>query len=220
MNEENLKEKVLVRLSEAKALRDVGDDRGAQRKEGEAAALAIYGDPKTTPPGGYGDAIFRFLYKMARNGGDAQDAFSMFSEDVVRGIRTLHSDSHLRAWLFQVARNALSRLKRGDPRKRETTANLKLQEMAQEYSTSWRKELEKQKDELAGLLDALDEEERTIVVLYATGSYSWMDVARILAESPDALDDAALKTEATRLKQRYRRAKEKLRELAQKKGLR
>lgn len=219
MTNETLQAQVLAMVEEAKALRGTGNEEAAQKKQGEAAALAIYGDPKSSPPGGHGDRIFGVLCRLARNGADADDAFGDFYLDVIKGIHTLRLDSNLGAWLYTVALNALRRRKKRDPRQHETADEAKLRDVARKSTTTWRKEQEQRKEQLSDLLDELEEEDRAIVLLYSEGSLSWIAVAGIVSDPEGLLDEKALKKEAARLKKRYERAKEKLHELAKKRGL-
>ncbi|MDI3291880.1 sigma-70 family RNA polymerase sigma factor [Polyangium sp. 15x6] len=208
MTDEELEQRVLGLLAEGKPR--------------EAAELAVYGEPKDARRGGHGERISGYLRGLARNEADADDAFGDFAIDVVKGIRTFQGKSSLRAWLYTVARNAfLASQRRGGRRREEPLGEgdeaSKIRQEARKSTTSWRKT--DKRDALVELRRELDEEDQTILILRADRGFSWKDAARVMLGETDVVDEEALKREANRVKKRYERVIDELREKAITKGL-
>jgi len=74
------------------------------------------------------------------------------------------------------------------------------------------------KDKFRALRDALDPDDRELLVLRVDRGLSWEDVVRVMlgAEAPD---DAAVRTESARLRKRYQHLKDELRRRAIEAGL-
>src|SRR5215207_5573532 len=58
----------------------------------------------------YGSEILSFLHVRLRNPTDAQDAFSLFAEDVWTGLPSFGFRCSVRTWAYTLARNAAARL--------------------------------------------------------------------------------------------------------------
>src|SRR5687768_10505032 len=76
-----------------KAALEAGDER-------RAATLALRA---------YGSEVLSFVVVMVKDGDAAEDVFSMFCEDVWRGLPGFRWESSLRTWLYAVARRAALR---------------------------------------------------------------------------------------------------------------
>jgi RNA polymerase sigma-70 factor (ECF subfamily) len=76
---------------------------------------------------------------------------------------------------------------------------------------------------MAALREQLPELERELLILRVNRQLAWLEIARIMTEATTeaALNftDAELQTEAARLRKRFQKAKEKLRQLAEQAGL-
>ena len=57
----------------------------------------------------YGDEILGFLIVRLRNVSDAQEAFSMFAEDLWKGMPVFELRCSARGYLYTLARNAANR---------------------------------------------------------------------------------------------------------------
>src|SRR5688500_14899074 len=57
----------------------------------------------------YGSEVLSFILVMVKDSDAAEDVFSMFCEDVWRGLPGFRWESSLRTWLYAVARRAALR---------------------------------------------------------------------------------------------------------------
>jgi RNA polymerase sigma-70 factor (ECF subfamily) len=155
-----------------------------------------------------GPKIAGFLHSALRNGPDAADALSTWSENVWRGIGSFRGDASVRTWTFKIAWNAAQNV-RDQAWKRfgrpfETGEASRL---AAEVWTRTVERLERQRDRLATLRQSLTPEEQTLMSLRIDQGLSWDDVADVLS------------VDAATLRKRFERVKERLARLAREQGL-
>lgn len=172
---------------------------------------------------GYGPEILGYLTAVAGTESDASEAFSMFCEDMWKGLPQFRWASSFRTWAYTLARHALHRYRR-DP-KRRPGRNVAISdapgvyEVAEQVRTTTMVHLRTEiKDEFARLRAELDEDDRTLLILRVDRNMSWNEIAGILGDEPDAGDHAVRRTAAT-LRKRFERAKDRLRKLAKERGL-
>ncbi|HET9955059.1 MAG TPA: sigma factor, partial [Polyangiaceae bacterium] len=60
----------------------------------------------------YGPEVFSYLIVLLRDKGLAEEAYSMFTEALVRGIRSFKQQCPFRAWAYIVAKNEALRVMR------------------------------------------------------------------------------------------------------------
>ncbi|MBZ0237383.1 MAG: sigma-70 family RNA polymerase sigma factor [Deltaproteobacteria bacterium] len=169
----------------------------------------------------YGGEVLGFLHAVARDDDLAAEAFSVFSEDLLRGLPTFRWDASLRTWCYALARNALHRLRR-DPRRRARN-NVSLSNQAagisaivEQVRTATLPFLRTEvKDELRRLRESLDPDDHALIVLRIDRKMSWKDIARALPGD----DGQELERRAATLRKRFERAKTMLREMATARGL-
>lgn len=175
-----------------------------------------HGAAATAAIKGYGPEILGYLVATARTETDAADAFSMFCEDVWRGLPRFRFASSLRTWAYTLARHALYRLVRDPERRRPKVSPSEAPELAQlaeNVRTSTLMHLRTEiKDKVAALREQLDEEDRTILILRVDRKLAWQDIARVLADEDITAADATKRSAA--LRKRFERIKERLRKLA------
>lgn len=195
------------------------DAESRSRLEDEIRALcdaSQHGAAATAAIKGYGPEILGYLVATARTETDAADAFSMFCEDVWRGLPRFRFASSLRTWAYTLARHALYRLVRDPERRRPKVSPSEAPELAQlaeAVRTTTLLHLRTEiKDKVAALREQLDEEDRTILILRVDRKLAWQDIARVLSEE-EITDSEATKRSAA-LRKRFERIKERLRKLA------
>jgi RNA polymerase sigma-70 factor, ECF subfamily len=165
----------------------------------------------------YGAEIYGFLRGTARDDDLAAEAFAQLGEDLWRGLSAFRWDASLRSWCYTLARNALHRLRR-DPR-RSPARNVGLSAadgdvLAEQIRTATAVyERTAFKDELRVLREQLDPDDHELLLLRLDRQMSWKDIARIRG------GDDGITTRAAALRKRFERAKERLRTLAEAKGL-
>lgn len=185
-------------------------DRGEHRRAATRALEA------------YGPEVYGYLVATARGESDAAEAFSLFAEDVWRGLAGFRWEASLRTWAYTLARNALSRHLRAERRYRGLPLSEapEVFEIAARVRTRTREYMRTEvKDRYAELRRELDPEDQHLLLLRIGRKMSWNDIARVLGGggSPSA---EALKKETARLRKRFERAKAALAELARERGLR
>lgn len=169
----------------------------------------------------YGGEVLGFLHAVARDEDLASEAFSAFSEDLLRGLPGFRWDASLRTWAYALARNALHRLRR-DPRRRArnnvplSTPGADISAIVEQVRTATLPFLRTSvKDELRRLREALDPDDHALLVLRIDRKMSWRDIARALpGEEAEEVD-----RRAATLRKRFERAKTMLRELATARGI-
>lgn len=170
----------------------------------------------------FGPEILGFLLSVTRDDGLAGDAFSVFCEDVWKGLAKFRFESSLRTWLFTLARNAASRTARAPRRKREVPVEggSVIDHVAQEVRTSTMQFLKTEvKDSVRKLRESLSADDQTLLVLRIDKKLEWDDISRVMLDEAEEATPAALKKKAATLRKRFERVKERLRELAQAEGL-
>lgn len=160
---------------------------------------------------GYGPEVIPFLASLLRTtDDDLAEAFSMWCEDIVRGLPRFRFSASVRTWIYTLARHAASRLRRGDRRRgKRITLPGQLHDIAVAVRTSTVDYLRTAvKDRLAVARERLDDEERAILMLRVDRQLGWRDIARILAD--DDLDDDALRKREQSLRKRFETIKRHL----------
>jgi len=164
---------------------------------------------------GYGPQIFGFLTAVLRESDAANEAFSEFSEDLWRGIGQFRRESSFRTWAYQLAWNAARQLIR-DPfhrrgRRLRTSEWSRIAEQVRSSSAAVREAAIRGR--LSEMKARLDPDEQTLLILRVDRELPWKDVAAVLSEPGESLDDAAVR-------KRFQRLKTKLHRMAKREGLR
>lgn len=195
-------------------------------REAEIAAhcrAARYHQATTRALECFGPEIFGYLVAVSRSEDEAGEAFAMFSEDLWRGIAGFRWQASLRTWAYQLARNALARLRRDTRRHagREVALSRapEVLGMADRVRTATLEYLRTEvKDQIAELRQQLDPDDQTLLILRIGRNMSWRDIARVLGDE-DEPDPEALTRAAARLRKRFERVKQELAALARERGI-
>lgn len=178
------------------ALLEGGDAR-------EAASAAILG---------YGQQILAYLSRLL-DGDDALDVFSVWAEDLWRGLPGFRRECRLRTWAYKLAYHAASRFRR-DPyqARRQHLPTTAASRLAVSVVQSSALAAGARREQLRKLAAALTPDEQALLSLRVERELSWDDCAEILSgtEGPVA---------AATLRKRYERLKEKLGRMAKDEGL-
>ncbi len=154
-----------------------------------------------------GPQILGYLTRVLGSRDDAADAFSLFSEQLWRGIVGFEGRSSLRVWAYRVAWTAAMRVvSDGYRRRRERLWTSMASRLAAEVITEARAAEERTASELDRLRDGLDPDERSLLVLRVDQRLPWREVAEVMRLEGARLDEAALRKRFERLKVKLGRA--------------
>jgi RNA polymerase sigma-70 factor (ECF subfamily) len=154
---------------------------------------------------GYGPQLLGYLCSVLRSEADASEVFSMFSEDLWRGLAGFRRECPLRVWCYRLAWHAAARFLRdpyrGRGRRLETN---ELSRLVQEVRSSvFLGRDQARQATLDRLRAGLAPDERALLVLRLDRGLSWSEVALVLAEELGAaVDEVALRKRFERLKDR------------------
>jgi RNA polymerase sigma-70 factor (ECF subfamily) len=183
--------------AQVQQLLEAGDQRGAASAVIEAL----------------GPAILRYLRSMLRVEEDAADAFSQWAENVWQGLPGFRFGASLKTWSYRLAWNAAQNLRNEAWRRHgQRLATGQASMLAASIRTRSAVVVERQRLALDELRAALEEEDRSLLVLRLDQKLSWDEVAAVLAEEGTTV-------EAATLMKRFERIKAKLGRLARERGL-
>ncbi len=154
----------------------------------------------------YGPQVLRYLRSLLRDEDEASDAFSIFAENVWRGLATWRGDGSLKAWCFRLGWNAAINLRNEAWRRRgrrfftgEASA------LAEEIRTRSFLKVERQRQALDRLRESLEVEDVSLLALRVDQKLSWAEISEVLAEEGVRVEPAALMKRFERLKARLSR---------------
>jgi RNA polymerase sigma-70 factor, ECF subfamily len=173
------------------------DQRVATLLDGGDAAAAA-----TLVVRALGPRLLGYLAAILRDEGAASEVFSMFCEDLWRGMAGFRRESTLRAWAYRIAWHAALRHLRDPHRKRtRPLVTAEVEELAAAVRSTTALHLRPAaKDALAELRALLDPEDQTLLILRVDRDLSWQEIAAILDDP-----EPALRKRFERLKNRLRR---------------
>jgi RNA polymerase sigma-70 factor (ECF subfamily) len=162
----------------------------------------------------YGPGIRGLLLTIFRRNPDAaEEAFSLFAENLWRYIAGFRGESSVRTWVYSMARNAAVSVTREGWRKLGRRLDtVEADRLADEVRTRSALRLERQSTALTALRDTLDLDEQTLLTLRLDERLPWDEIAQIMSSDGAPIDAAAIR-------KRFERLKVKLGELARKQGL-
>jgi RNA polymerase sigma-70 factor (ECF subfamily) len=155
---------------------------------------------------GYGEEVLGYLVAMTRSETDANDAFSLFAEDLWRGLPKFRWECTLRTWAYGLARHALARIRRDPHRKRAVPlGDVHLASLVDELRSRTQTFLRTEtRDKVAKLRAELEPDDQTLLILRLNRKLAWRDIALVLdPETPPA--DAEKRAAA--LRKRFERLK-------------
>jgi len=168
----------------------------------EAATLAI----RT-----YGPQILGYLARVLGSQDAAADAFSLFSEQLWKGLPGFQGQSSVRVWAYRVAWSAALRVQSETYRRRRTRLRTSMaSRLAAEVLT--RGSGSAPGDQMDELRRQLEPADRALLVLRLDQRLPWEEVAEMLGADGERVEAAALR-------KRFERLKERLRELARARNL-
>ena len=171
----------------------------------------------------YADEILSFLSARLRNQGDAQEAFSMFAEDLWAGLPAFAWRCSMRTWAYTLARNAANRYATS-PHQR-AGRNVALSRASQLSALVDRVRTATQvhqrtdvKDRFRALRERLEPDDQMLLILRVDRDLPWRDIALAMAGDAE-LDDDTVARDSVRLRKAFERLKAELKRMAQEEGL-
>ncbi|ACL66929.1 RNA polymerase, sigma-24 subunit, ECF subfamily [Anaeromyxobacter dehalogenans 2CP-1] len=162
----------------------------------------------------YGPQLLGYLSSILRNDADAAEVFSQFTEDLWRGLPGFRRECPVRVWAYRLAWHAAARHLRdpyrGRGRRLETHELSRIADEVRSSALLGRREARQRG--IDRLRARLQPDEQTLLVLRLDRGLSWREVATVLADEGDAVDEPALR-------KRFERLKEKLARMAREEGL-
>lgn len=163
----------------------------------------------------WGGELYSFLYALARNPADADDAWAILGAKIWRGLPQFAGRASLRTWLYVLARRSLSRVTR---RQRDGLVPLsqasELGRLAAEVRQTSLPHLAAVRDGMVALRAELPPDDQELLILRVDRELSWREVAEVLAD-----DDPDLDKIAAAARKRFERIKARIRTLATERGL-
>ncbi|MGC3998729.1 MAG: sigma-70 family RNA polymerase sigma factor [Anaeromyxobacter sp.] len=152
---------------------------------------------------GHGPRILGYLHKLLGNDADASDAFSLFAEQVWRGVPRFEGRSTSRTWAFKAAWSAAMKVRDdGWRRLHQRLESSEASRLADEVRTRTGLRVERQRRELEELRAELSDEDQTLLVLRLDQQLAWEDVAEVLSTDTAPVDPATLRKRYERIKAR------------------
>jgi RNA polymerase sigma-70 factor (ECF subfamily) len=185
---------------------DGGDRSSAERLIAEACAR---GDPRAAAVVGlraYGDEILGYLRRLARDEEIAQDAFSDFCERMWRAIGNFRQEASFRTWAYTLAWSAHAAQARDPYRRRGRRAvDDELAQVAAEIRQSTAPHLKSAaRDRLHAAREALDAEQRSLLILRVEKRLPWREIAAIMSADGPVVTEGALKKRLERIREQLR----------------
>jgi RNA polymerase sigma-70 factor (ECF subfamily) len=161
----------------------------------------------------FGPPVLRYLRSLLRDEDDASDAFSVFAENVWRGLPTWRGEGSLKSWAFRLAWNGAMNLKNEAWRRRgRRFFSGEASALAEEIRTRSHVKVERQRNALDKLRESLDVEEISLLTLRIDQKLSWAEIADVTATDGERIEPAALM-------KRFERLKGRLAKMAKEQGL-
>jgi len=171
----------------------------------------------------YTNEILSFLGARLRSQSDAQEAFSMFAEDLWSGLPKFGWRCSMRTWAYTLARNAANRYAVSPQNRAERNLTLsqpgRLSALVERVrSATHAYQRTEVKDRFRALRERLDADDQLLLILRIDRNMGWRDIA--IASSGNAdLDDDAIGRESARLRKSFERVKAELKRMAEEEGL-
>ena len=161
----------------------------------------------------YGSEVLVYLRGVLHDEAAAMEAFSLFSERIWRTFPGFRREASVKTWAYRTAWWASRDYKRSRAARVEEVVDPEVLDLVREVTATTPGRRSEKDDAWHAVLAALDASDRSILLLRIERELSWREVARIMTDEGEPVDEAALR-------KRYERLKPRLRELMTKHGLR
>jgi RNA polymerase sigma-70 factor (ECF subfamily) len=167
----------------------------------------------------HGAELWRFIAGRVRNEADARDIFSMFCEDLWRGLPGFAWRCSLRGWAYTIARHSELRYAVSPRYRGDLTVPLSdAQNLPCPGTSTPAYERTDVKNRFREIRSRLDDEDQLILILRVDRNLGWRDIVHILA-GPEATPTSDFERQEARIRKRFQLIKERLRRWAVEDGL-
>ena len=199
-----------------------GDDCAEEVKA--ACAAHDYDRAASLTLARYGGELLAFVSARLHSVTDGEDVFAIFAEKLWLGLPQFEWRCSLRSWCYRLARNAANDYASLAHHRRERNltpeAHARLSQLVAHVRTDTRGYLKTPvKDRMQELRETLTPDDQMLLILRVDRNMAWRDLAIALGDDTATPSDADLEKEAARLRKRFERVKDQLRELARADGL-
>ena len=170
-----------------------------------------------------GPKVLAFLVQRLGSVSDASEVFSMFSEDLWRGLPSFEWRCTVRGWSFALARFASVRYRKQASERRGRKLSLSeasltsLVESVRERTLAYlRTEVKTQMQEL---FKQLPEDDRALLSLRIDQHLGWRELSLAMEYAGEMPSEEELTRSAARMRKRFQLLKERLRRMAEEAGL-
>lgn len=178
----------------------------------QALARRAFDEAATETIRAYGPQILGYLTRVLGTRDAAADAFSLFSEQLWKGMARFEGRSTVRVWAYRVAWSAAQRVAGETYRQRRTRLRTSMASRPAAEVLSTAAGASPRGDDMDELRSQLTPAERALLVLRLDHQLPWAEVAEMMGAEGEPVD-------AAMLRKRFERLKEKLAELARHRGL-
>jgi RNA polymerase sigma-70 factor (ECF subfamily) len=169
----------------------------------------------------HGTELLTFLCARLRSRSDGEEVFAIVAEKLWLGLPSFEWRSTLRSWVYRLARNAandfVGAAHRKPGRRLALPQDADFAERVRTTTALYRRT--EVKDRMRELREALDPDDQMLLYLRVDRGLDFRELAVAMAAGDVALSEDDLTREAARLRKRFARVKEQLRELARDAGL-
>jgi RNA polymerase sigma-70 factor (ECF subfamily) len=173
----------------------------------------------------YGGELVAFVTARLRSVADGEDVFAIFAEKLWLGLPQFEWRCSLRSWCYRLVRNAANDFASLAHHRRERMltpeAHARLSQLVDHVRTNTRAYLKTPvKDRMQELRETLSEDDQMLLILRVDRNMAWRDLAIALSDGGSLTPgEVELDKEAARLRKRFERVPDPLRELARADGL-
>jgi RNA polymerase sigma-70 factor, ECF subfamily len=178
----------------------------------QALARRAFDEAATETIRTYGPQILGYLTRVLGSPDVAADAFSLFSEQLWKGMARFEGRSSMRVWAYRVAWSAALRVASEGYRQRRTRLRTSMASRLAAEVLSTAAGASPRADDMDELRGQLTPAERALLVLRLDHQLPWAEVAEMMSADGEPVDAALLR-------KRFERLKEKLAELARRRGM-
>ncbi|HET6438743.1 MAG TPA: sigma-70 family RNA polymerase sigma factor [Anaeromyxobacter sp.] len=179
------------------------DPTELERRVGTLLARGEHREAATEVIRGYGPRVLGYLHRLLGNETDAADAFSLFAEQVWRGMPNFEGRSTVKTWAFKAGWSAAMKVREDAWRRlREALPSSAASHLADQVRTNTAVRLESLRQELEVLRAELTAEDQTLLALRLDQELAWEEVAEVLSVEGRTVDAVTLRKRYERIKAR------------------